>query len=663
MVEKKKVKLPHLLVTGTARTEPYSSPKSASSKFNIPNRNRQAHGNTLISQVENLKKKVIARKERIVNGIHVTFESEPGFKLKLESLENKRAGIELMSVKQDATGKMLATVFVPEGKLEHFIKVFEIYLNKETKKGIPKNANLVDSISNISMTVLEHLWTDKDIPFPDREEKIHWEIWLRVGENRKTIDLFKEQATVVGLVVSDEEIEFPDRIIVLAKGTATQLSQSSALINCIAEIRKTKETAEFFTSLSPVEQAEWVNETCSKLRLPDENAPSICILDTGINNGHPLLKPVLNSVDMHTYNPTWGINDHHSHGTEMAGLALYGDLTDTLSSNDPVALSHCLESVKILPTNSGQNEQHLYGYITAEAIYRAEITAPQRQRTICMAVTTTDFRDRGQPSSWSAKLDELSSGANDEQRRLIIVSAGNTELQYRHNFPNSNETDGIHDPGQAWNVLTVGAFTEKCSIDSHTYPDWRVVAEHGDLSPSSCTSIIWQKPWPIKPDIVLEGGNMAIDPDTQTADYVDSLQLLSTHWKPTNKLLVATGDTSAATALASRMAAQLQATYPNFWPETIRALLVHSAEWTNTMKKRFQIKSVAHNNKKRNLENILRCCGFGVPNLNEAMWSAHHSLTLIVQESLQPFDKIEGKYKTRNSLANRHFRRIRCNRC
>jgi hypothetical protein len=111
------------------------------------------------------------------------------------------------------------------------------------------------------------------------------------------------------------------------------------------------------------------------------------------------------------------------------------------------------------------------------------------------------------------------------------------------------------------------------------------------------------------------------------------------------------------------MAAQLQATYPNFWPETIRALLVHSAEWTNTMKKRFQIKSVAHNNKKRNLENILRCCGFGVPNLNEAMWSAHHSLTLIVQESLQPFDKIEGKYKTRNSLANRHFRRIRCNRC
>jgi hypothetical protein len=661
MVEKKNVKLPHLLVTGTARTERYSSPKSAGgSKFNVPNRNRQAHGNALISQVENLKKKAIARKERIVNGIHVTFESDPSFELKLESLENKKAGIELMSVKQDATGKMLATVFVPEGKLQHFIKVFNTYLNKETKKGIPRNATLVDSISNISMTVLEHLWTDKDIPFPDKEEKIHWEIWLRVGENRKTtLDLFKEQAAAVGLVVSDDKIEFPDRTVCLAKGTAEQLSKLLALINCIAEIRKAKETADFFTGLSPVEQAEWVNETCSKLRLPNENAPSICILDTGINNGHPLLKPVLNSVDMHAYNPTWYVDDDTGHGTEMAGLALYGDLTETLSSNDPVVdLSHCLESVKILPKH-GENEPHLYGYITAEAIARVEITAPQRQRLICMAVTTTDFRDRGQPSSWSAKLDELSSGANDEQRRLIIVSAGNTELQYRHEFPHSNETDGIHDPGQAWNVLTVGAFTEKCSIDSHTYHDWSVVAQHGDLSPSSCTSMIWQKPWPIKPDIVLEGGNMAIDQDTKTADYVDSLQLLSTYWKPTNKLLVATGDTSAATALASRMAARLQAKYPNFWPETIRALLVHSADWTNTMKARFNINSAAHHNKKRNVENILRCCGFGVPNLNEAMWSAHNSLTLIVQESLQPFDKIEGKYKTRNSLANRHFRRIR----
>ena len=43
------------------------------------------------------------------------------------------------------------------------------------------------------------------------------------------------------------------------------------------------------------------------------------------------------------------------------------------------------------------------------------------------------------------------------------------------------------------------------------------------------------------------------------------------------------GDTSAATALASRMAARLFARYPGIWPETVRALLVHFAEWTPEM--------------------------------------------------------------------------------
>lgn len=43
--------------------------------------------------------------------------------------------------------------------------------------------------------------------------------------------------------------------------------------------------------------------------------------------------------------------------------------------------------------------------------------------------------------------------------------------------------------------------------------------------------------------------------------------------------------TSAATAQASRLAARAMATYPDYWPETIRGLLTHSAEWTTPMRK------------------------------------------------------------------------------
>ena len=34
-------------------------------------------------------------------------------------------------------------------------------------------------------------------------------------------------------------------------------------------------------------------------------------------------------------------------------------------------------------------------------------------------------------------------------------------------------------------------------------------------------------------------------------------------------------------ALAARLATMVQAQYPALWPETVRALLVHSARWTD----------------------------------------------------------------------------------
>ena len=50
------------------------------------------------------------------------------------------------------------------------------------------------------------------------------------------------------------------------------------------------------------------------------------------------------------------------------------------------------------------------------------------------------------------------------------------------------------------------------------------------------------------------------------------------------KALARTSATSAATAFASRPAAQAVATHPELWPETVRAPIMHSAEWTGAMK-------------------------------------------------------------------------------
>lgn len=366
----------------------------------------------------------------------------------------------------------------------------------------------------------------------------------------------------------------------------------------------------------------------------------MCVLDTGVNNGHPLLSPILADEDCHTVEPAWSVDDRDGHGTGMAGLAAYGDLTEVLSSNEPLEVSHRLESVKIL-RKSGDNADKHHGELTQEGIYRAEVTAPHRQRIVCMAVTSKDSRDRGKPSAWSGIIDRMASGAEDDTQRLILISAGNVAQEYWKDYPHGNETDSIHDPGQAWNALTVGAYTEKDQLPSDM-PDAELLASVGGLSPHSTTSVTWKETkWPLKPDVVFEGGN-AIKDDLWPS-WAGSLSLLSTSHEPATTLFDYFNATSAATALASRMAAQIQAAYPKLWPETVRALLVHSADWTDAMRKMF-----LDGKQKSHYENLIRHCGFGVPNLDKALWSAGNALTLIAQDSLQPFEKRDSAGKTRD---------------
>ena len=122
----------------------------------------------------------------------------------------------------------------------------------------------------------------------------------------------------------------------------------------------------------------------------------------------------------------------------------------------------------------------------------------------------------------------------------------------------------------------------------------------------------------------------------------ESLRLVTTNAKfLTDSLFIDTGETSAATAQAARMAAIICAEYPDFWAETVRGLLVHSAEWTSQM-----ISNYEQPMTKRNLENMLRSCGYGVPSLEKALYSAGNSLTLITQNSLIPFMKENSQIKT-----------------
>ena len=181
------------------------------------------------------------------------------------------------------------------------------------------------------------------------------------------------------------------------------------------------------------------------------------------------------------------------------------------------------------------------------------------------------------------------------------------------------------------------------TLPASEFPGWTVVAQAGDVSPFSRTSATWPRPWPIKPEIVLEGGNCAVDPATAQGSELDVLSLLTAYHKLADRPFTASSMTSAATALAARDAAILQNRYPELWPESIRGLLVHSANWTQAMKAPF----LPLNNREQT-ERLLRYCGYGVPDFQRASWSAANELTLIAQDDLQPFEKRDGDYKSKD---------------
>jgi hypothetical protein len=645
---------PHIFVPKTATSKSFTSPKSGRYKLNLPEVGRAEHANHLLQQIDDVESIAGTRVEEqeaqgidVGNGIYLVFKSEPGFDLKFESLDVIKKGIELCAVRKVGENQIEATVFVPEGQLTYFLKKITAYRDSDTKpskktgKTRPQNEDLVAGIADIQLAALGALWTDVPELYPDSDQNVVWEVWLRRNAEINHVERLRDYAQNYDLTVSAHEIVFIDRIIVLVHGTGKNLAKSNDILGAIAELRLAKTTADFFTGMNAVDQQAWVENLISRIVAPAEGAPYICLLDTGINSGHPLLEDVVADNDLHTYEPGWGKADAQGHGTPMAGLAVYGDLTDALASGQTIALTHRIESVKLF-NGAAPHAKELYGAVTTECVNRVEVR-PNRIRVYCMAVTASDDRDRGRPSSWSAAVDALTSGFADEKRRLMILSAGNTLRAERGAYPHSNMTDSIHDPAQAWNALTIGGYTEK-AILSPPHNGWQVIAPAGDLSPCSCTSVTWSDTkWPIKPDLVLEAGNMASHPDYAEPDYIDdALSLLSTpHDFALHKQLVTFGDTSASTALASRLAAMLWAKYPDLTPEAVRALMIHSCTWTKAMSQRCTSGGVLDKGM------LLRCYGYGTPNVRQLLSSVDNSLTLIAQGSILPFHKQGSEIKTR----------------
>ena len=657
MPDQPQAKRPHFILRDTSQAVEFTAKSSPVTQRDVPTQPRQQHGASLRGQIENLKpvatEAVRVQQELQLEsglGLQIQFTSQPEVTLAFESLANATQKIELLSIREEGN-RTLANVFVPDGKLAHFEQYVADYLaeKKGSKGQALDNRRLLDTIESIRAAEIRGLWTDAPELLPtDPSTAFWWEVWLPVrgtGQRQTVVEDFKKLARLAECVVSDKQVNFPERTVLLMYGSQQQLARSVMTLNCVAELRYAKETAEFFDGMEVGEQRQWVDDLLQRVQLlPAGDAPRVCLLDSGVTRAHPLLAPLMDVADLHTVEPAWGVDDQADHGTGLAGLAAYGDLTDALSSVEAISVPHRLESVKLVPSegaNEGDARHHAYLFM--EGVARPEISAPDRPRVFTSAVTASDYRDRGRPSSWSAAVDGLAADADNEggSPRLFVLSAGNNrDSDAWATYPDCLATNLVHDPGQAWNAITVGACTDK--IDTQGHPSLNPLAEMGGLSPFTTTTRTWDRAWPLKPDVVLEGGNAA--KDDLGASWMTSLSLLTTHNQPLERLFTTSNATSAASALCAGMAARIMAAYPRLRPETVRALLVHSAHWSDSMRQMF----LPEGPNKDHYVNLIRHCGWGIPDLDRALWSAGDSLTLVVEDMVYPYKKVPGKVVTRD---------------
>ena len=542
------------------------------------------------------------------------------------------------STKNDANQES-ATVFATAKGVENLRKKVEQFQTEnapdrkkdgQTIQGRPKNANLVQSIDAITEAGLRAFWRSPDAKFPDIAGVTNWEVWLEPD----SVEFFVHHSPSYGVAIAEERLHFPEDTVVIANGTRNALATAIRRIGGVRALAAPTVTAEFFQGLPVQEQPQWVTELLQRTDFPLNPDPGfVTLMDTGVSIAHPLLQTALSSEDRHAANPAWSVEDAKGHGTQMAGLALYGDLTQKLNQINPISINNRLESVKVLP-DAGVNPHHLLGAVTRNAINNVEQNHPRR-RTYTMATTTgEDTPHDGAPTSWSSEIDQLAAGVsgNINTKRLILISAGNTDSNSFGPGDYLNKCDHtdneIESPAQAWNALSVGAYTQKTQLPPGTTDT--ALAPFDDLSPASRTAS-WSSSWPLKPDIVLEGGNWAANA-TQAPMRHGWLSLLSTHNNYPIGSFTFTQDTSAATALAAKDITELWSEYPALWPETIRGLYVSSARWTPRM-----LSYLPPDPSKGDFTPIFQRYGYGVPNISRARRSASNALTLIVEDTITPY--------------------------
>lgn len=645
---------PHLSLNNVRREGSYAAPKRRMDAK--PLRDYDAHGAALLEQLAaalpHLPLPEADRRlklEGLKPGVLVTLETlapdtdrKGPSKIPL-SFELPGQDLVILSSRRTPDRAEESVVFVPDDARATLTQRLRDYSDPGNRdRPYVAQFEKIERIASTDAAKLFEPSTDFDEP-----AQRWWELWVRdLGALPKAL---VATARNLGLDVHPEQLLFPDTTVVFIHATARQaLAFATRAPGAIEEIRPGLGTIEPFLVLGEgrVTQHDFVEDLARRIIPAKSNAPTICVLDTGVAAGHPLLTDGL-SVAL-AVDESWGVDDHYphgGHGTSVVSLAMHGDLEHPMNDQRYLELTHTVESVKLLPPRGvPKTPPPSYGVVTQAAVGLIEISRPDAARSFCLASCYPDA-DPSRPTSWSGALDQMAAGtiggvledaksAKDAPKRLVLVAAGNVT-----GGPADQVDQGgpINDPAQAWNVLTIGGYTTKIELGDGV-DALAPLAGANELSPFSTAS--HELPTdllPIKPEVLFEAGNMAIDEEGD-CEWHPALSLLSAGNDVEVEPLVPFWATSAAVGMAGHFQGKLEAALPGYWPETYRALIVQSARWPEPIRRKLIGKGRKWKaGSKGEKIKLLRQVGFGVPQLDAAIASAKNDFTMIAQGEIQPY--------------------------
>ncbi len=611
-------KYPHIFAT-IQETTSYKSPLGGPRPvISPPRRNVGTHSAKILSKVRQLNHE-IQQKAQSDRETHSIISVTTSDSTDLErSLGNARQGTKVVSRTSDDTYILDVSAY----GLEYLDKKITNYSDdSKIKNNKRANENLVARIEDIQQARLSEILC---FPIEELDEgSEHWlEIYCRGGqylaesENDRTIAKMQEASQALGMSI-DKHLVLAERIVFLAKGTVQNYRDLLLHVDSVYEGDYPSSEIKSWLHFDGVSELE-IGAT--KVEFFNANT-TVVLLDSGINHQHPLLRGAVVSNESYVDEEP-SPSDQQGHGTLMAGLICYGDITPILGNKVTVPFRLHNAKIHVDENHSASHEDNKewWPFIVNSAV----VTTDGRDSTnkvFCMALTAASV-ENFESTSWSQMLDQVT--YNSGNGRLFLVSAGNSEPEYYSqicaSFPDHNLTTKIQDPAQALNALTVGAYTTKTMLPPTVdYENYEIVSGENGISPHSTSGFIGK---PIKPEVVLEGCNMAFD-GTMPLHDVATFTLTSLNHNFTTDPFTRAWGTSSATALLSQFSAKLWNRYPDLRPETIRGLIVHSATWTGRMLEDFPSK-----------QDRISICGYGVPELGSAMDSLTDRATIVIEDNM-----------------------------